>query len=123
MTPWPNYEVLYYQDVKGNIPARDFLWSLPEKVRAKIYKQIQLLEENGPNLPRPYADVLRNKIRELRVGFGSDEYRLLYFFYGKMAVFTHGFIKKTDRVPDEEIQKAIKLMDDFLVRVRGGGNG
>ena len=120
MTPWPNYEVLYYQDVKGNMPARDFLWDLPEKVQVKVYKRIQLLEENGPNLPRPYADVLREKIRELRVGFGSDHYRFLYFFHGKMVVLTHGFVKKTDRVPEEEIEKAVKIKNDFLIRTEGG---
>ena len=120
MTPWPNYEVVFYQDVKGNAPAKDFLENLPEKIEGKFLRWIQLLEEQGPNLPRPFADVLRNKIRELRVKFGSDQYRLLYFFHGKMAVLTHGFIKKTDRVPDEEIEKAIKLMNDFLRRCERG---
>ena len=121
MTPWPNYEVIYFHDARGNRPARDFLRSLPEKVQVKVYKWIQLLEENGPNLPRPYADVLRDKIRELRVGFGSDHFRFLYFFHGKMAVLTHGFVKKTERVPDEEIEKAIKIRNDFLIRTEGGG--
>ena len=41
-------------------------------------------------------------------------------YEGKMVVLTYGFIKKTDRVPDEEIEKAIKLMNDFLDRCEGG---
>jgi len=102
------------------MPARDFLWCLPEKVQTKVYKWIQLLEENGPELPRPYADVLRDKIRELRIGFGSNQYRFLYFFQGKMAVLTHGFMKKTNAVPDEEIEKAVKIRNDFLMRTEGG---
>jgi len=118
MTPRPRYKVVYYRDVRGNIPARNFLWDLPGKVREKIYKWIQLLEENGPDLPRPYADVLRGKIRELRLKFGSNQYRFLYFFHGKTVVFTHAFVKKTDRVPDEEIEKAVRLMNDFLIRTK-----
>ncbi len=120
MTPWPTYEVYYYEDPKHRCPAEDFLDSLPVKIRAKAGKWIQLLEEEGPNLPRPYADVLRDKIRELRLKFGSGQYRFLYFFHGKIIVLTHGFIKKTDRVPEEEIERAIRLMNDFLIRYGKG---
>ena len=120
MTPWPNYEVVYYQDAKGNHPAKDFLEHLPEKVQGKFLKWILLLEEKGPYLTRPYADILRDKIRELRVGFGSDQYRFLYFFHGKVAVLTHGFVKKTDQVPDEEIERAVRRMNDFLIRIERG---
>ena len=120
MTPWPNYEVVYYRDRRGKCPTKEFLDLLPEKVRAKFFKWIQLLEEKGPHLPRPYADVLRAKIRELRLKFGSEQYRFLYFFHGKIAVLTHGFLKKMDEVPEEEIERAIRCMNDFLIRSKGG---
>lgn len=74
----------------------------------------------GPNLPRPYADIVRGKIRELRVSFGSNEYRFLYFFFGKRIIITHGFLKKTDRVPEGEIERAERIMQDFLERNKGG---
>jgi hypothetical protein len=66
MTTHAQYEVFFYVNRGGNCPADEFLDGLPVKVRAKISKWIALLEENGPDLPRPYADTLRNKIRELR---------------------------------------------------------
>ena len=97
-----------------------FLDTLPVKVRAKIAKWIELLEEEGPELPRPYADVLRDKIRELRVKFGPAQYRLLYFFAGKKVVITNGFIKRTDQVPKAEIEKALNAMGDFGRRVEKG---
>jgi len=78
------------------------------------------LEEEGPNLPRPYADVFREKIRELRLKFGSSQYRLLYFFYGKTVILTYGFVKKTDQVPYEEIERAIRMRNDFLIGSEGG---
>lgn len=120
MTPWSYYQVVYYRDARGNCPVKDFLEELPTKVQAKLFKWIQLLEEEGPNLPRPYADVLREKIRELRLKFGSNQYRLLYFFHGKMVVLTHGFLKKTDQVPNEEIERAVRMRNDFLIRSEGG---
>jgi len=114
------YVVLFYETAAGRQPTREFLNSLPVKVRAKISKWVVKLEECGPNLPRPYADIVQGKIRELRIIFASTQYRLLYFFYGKYIIITHGFIKKTDNVPDNELMKAEYMMRDFELRAREG---
>ena len=36
-----------------------------------------------------------------------------------MIVMTHGFVKKTDRVPEGEIERAIRFMNDFQERLKG----
>lgn len=110
------YEVLFYEDARGRCPADEFLDVLQPKIRGKVEKWIEKLEKHGPDLPRPYADIVKGKIRELRVGFGSNSYRFLYFFLGKNIVITHGFSKKTDRVPQGEIERAERFMQDFLAR-------
>jgi phage-related protein len=113
------YEVEFYKDEKERCPTTEFLNGLPTKIRAKVAKWIDLLKREGPNLPRPYADIVRGKIRELRVIFGSNAYRFLYFFFGKRIIVTHGFLKKTDEIPEEEIEKAERYMKDFL-QTKGG---
>ena len=111
------YKVIYYENKRGESPAEEFICSFPIKVRAKILKWLELLEENGPNLPRPYADILRDKIRELRISHGALEIRLLYFFWrDKIIVVTSGLLKKTRNVPESEIEKAITYMNDFIKR-------
>ena len=43
--------------------------------------------------------------------------RTLYFFsYKDYIILTHTFIKRTEKVPISEIQKAIKIRTDFLNR-------
>ena len=74
------YEILFYVKFTGECPVDRFLDSLPVKVRAKLEKWMQLLEECGPDLPRPYADTVREKIRELRVVFGSNQCALWKIF-------------------------------------------
>ena len=106
------YEVVFHERSSGQCPIDEFLDDLPLKVRAKLMKWIELLESEGPDFPRPYADVIRGKIRELRVQFGSNQYRCLYFFDGKQIVMTHGFIKKTERVPERDIEYAENLMKE-----------
>ena len=114
------YRIIFYTSIQGDCPAKEFLNSLPIKVRAKISQWMVKLEEYGPNLPRPYADIIQGKIRELRVVFASTQYRLLYFFYGKCAIITHGFIKKTDEVGKNEIERACRFMYDFEERAKRG---
>lgn len=114
------YEVLFYEDIRGDCPIDEFLDSLQPKVRAKVEKWMEKLEEHGPDLPRPYADIVKGKIRELRVVFSSNRCRFLYFFFGKKIVITHGFEKKTNKVPVNEIERAERFMQDFLNRYQGG---
>jgi phage-related protein len=53
------------------------------------------LEEQGPNLKRPYADIVRGKIRELRIQYSSNQFRLLYFFQMfDQIVLVHALSKK-----------------------------
>ena len=108
------YEVEFYVDERDRCPSREFLNETQVKVRAKITKWLEMLEREGPDLPRPYADIIKGKIRELRIGFGTNEYRFLYFFCGKRIIITHGFIKKTDKVPVEDIEMADRIMKDFI---------
>ncbi len=112
------YEVLYYKNSKGAEPAREFIDGLQSNVRAKVRVWLDELAKHGPDLPRPYADKVRGKIRELRIRFGSNSYRVMYFFYGKHIIMTHGFMKKTNKVPNQEINTAECLMHDFLRRYK-----
>lgn len=114
------YEVLFYEAADGGCPVQEFLDDLLPKVRGKVAKWLELLEQEGPNLPRPYADVIRGKIRELRVSFGGLHYRFLYFFHGKRIIMTHGVMKKTSAIPEGEISHAERLMADFYQRLGGG---
>ena len=41
----------------------------------------------------------------------------MYFFYdGKKAVLTHGFIKKTQKTPKKEIDRAIRYKEEYFSR-------
>lgn len=103
------YQVKFYNTKKGECPVQEFLDSLTEKERVKSVKLIMVLSEEGPNLKRPYSDFLRDSIHELRVQFSKNDFRILYFFYERdNIIMTHGFTKKSDKVPNSEIDKALK---------------
>lgn len=59
--------------------------------------------------------MLRDGIYELRVVHTGQQYRILYFFHQRKAVvLTHSFQKKTQMVPDRDIDLALKRRIDFL---------
>ncbi len=111
------YDVLLYEKPNGDCPVQDFLDSLDNKMAAKMYGMIELLEENGPALRMPYSEHLQDGIFELRAKFSSNITRVLYFFYvDKKIILTNGFVKKTQKTPKNELLTALKYKQDFLDR-------
>jgi len=111
------FDVKFYDLSDGSKPARDFVLGLPPKMRTKVFRVIDMLETNGTDLREPYSKYLNDGIFELRAQVGSDISRVLYFFMvGKKAILTHGFVKKTQKTPPSEIDRAKKYRDEFLSR-------
>ena len=111
------FEVEFYETTDGDKPAKDFLISLDNKMRAKMASMISLLQENGYNLREPYSKHLSEGIFELRAKVGYDITRVMYFFYiDRRVILTNGFVKKTKKTPLKELEKAKKYRQDYLRR-------
>lgn len=101
-----SFEVFYYVDEKGKAPVRDYLYALPENERGKVYAFLKYLSECGYQMRRPFADALGGKtsLYELRPG----RHRVLYFFYMReKIILLHAFMKKTDAIPERDIETAM----------------
>jgi len=112
-----NYQVLFFEKENGDVPAEDFINSLDLKMSAKAYRLIAMISENGPDLREPYSKHLGEGIFELRIQIGSDVSRIFYFFMvGRRVVLTNGFVKKTQKTPQSEIDKAKAYRKEYLER-------
>lgn len=110
----PRTEVRLYQARDGKVPLLDWLDKLPETVRCKCLQKIEMLAREGHELRRPHADFLKRGIYELRVKRGKVNYRILYFFHGQeVVVISHGTTKEK-RVPQRDIDLAIRRKDEYL---------
>jgi len=111
------FDVTFYDKADGTKPAKDFLLELPQKMRVKLHYVIDMLETRGSSLREPYSKHLNDGIFELRAQVGSDISRVLYFFMvGQKVVLTHGFIKKTQKTPPSEIDRAKQYRNEYLSR-------
>ena len=77
--------VVFYKDREGKVPVLEWLDSLPVKIQDKCVVKIERLRELGHELRRPEADLLKDGIYELRVGREGMNYRMLYFYHGRVA--------------------------------------
>ena len=109
----PQTKVVFYQEKDGTVPLLDWFDDIPAKAQLKCLAKIERLKQEGHELRRPEADLLRDKIYELRSSFQGVHYRILYFFHGNVAaVVSHGIVKE-DRVPPVEIARAIERRKQF----------
>lgn len=118
-----NWIVEFYETENGEKPGLDFINTLEVKLRAKVFRDLGLLENKGNELRLPYSEHLDDGIFELRTIQGNNIVRNLYFFIvGKKIIITHGFRKKTKKTPPAEIQKAKNYREDYFKRnpVSGG---
>lgn len=115
------FELEFYMKENGKVPVQDFLYSLNPKLRAKAFNDIELLRKLGSELREPYVKPIKGKnnkgLYELRIKFSSDIARIFYFtYYNNKFLLLHGFIKKTTKTPENEINKARKYMEDYKRR-------
>jgi phage-related protein len=105
------YKVILMEKVE------EFIHGLIPKLEAKALRAIQLLRECGYELREPHAKTLKNAegLKELRAQAGNDICRLFFFhFKGVVYVITSGYVKKQQKTDKREINRALRLMHEFL---------
>ena len=102
--------IIFYKDY-----FEEFFVKQREKVKAKIIWTLELIEELE-RIPETYLKHIENTdgLFEIRVQQGSDIFRIFCFFdEGQLIILTNGFQKKTQKTPKKEIEKALKIKNEY----------
>lgn len=111
------FEIEFYEKSDGTYPAEEFILSQDLKMQAKLFRLLELLELKGNDLRESYSKFLSDGIYELRAVQGNNITRVLYFFVvGQKIILTNGFVKKTQKTPESEIDLAKKYRKDYESR-------
>ena len=111
-------EIRFYQTWSGREPAVDFIRSLSPRQQKKVAWTLERIEQDE-RVSAKYLKKLSgtNGIWEVRVHVAGDAFRLLGFFDGpRLVVLVSGFAKKTEEVPQGEIETAHQRRQDYLRR-------
>lgn len=116
------YNIEFYETSDGHSEIRDFLESLRLKAGSvkdarvqygQAVRQIQLLQNNGTDLPNEIVRHIEGKLWELRPGNN----RIFFFYYDKGTfVLLHQYRKKSQKTPIKEIIRARTEINDYVKR-------
>jgi len=110
----PITPVVFFKEKDGAVPFMTWFEGLPAHAKDQCLARLTLLREMGHELRRPAAENLGGGIYELRSKSRNVNYRVLYFFHGKLAaVISHGIQKQQEKVPTKEIALARARMAMF----------
>ncbi len=93
----------------------NFIKQQPEKVQNKIFKIIEILEILE-FIPAQYLKSIKGTkgLYEVRIRLGNNIWRVFCFFDNDcLVILLNGFIKKSQRTPKREIEKAERLMKQY----------
>ena len=114
------HAIYFYKDKQGNQPVLDYMRELArhdsKDSRIKLNKlndYIELLSQHGTRAGQPYIKHLDAEIWELR----PLRDRILFVaWWDGSFVLLHHFVKKTQKTPRREIEKAKRELQDLKER-------
>jgi phage-related protein len=111
--PTPNrLDAVFFRTRIGNEPVREWLKGLTKEQRKAIGEDIAYVQFKWP-IGKPRVDHLRGAIWEVRSSLRNRIARTLFAVAGGQMVLLHGFIKKTQRTPNDDIELAEKRFKEW----------
>lgn len=107
----------FYSNSKG-CPVETFLNTIrDEKQKVKVLENIYKLSTEGPEVKYSLSEYVADGIYELRTKQQSNIDRIFYFFvFGNKIILTNGYVKKSQKMEQNEFEKAKKYRDEYLRR-------
>jgi phage-related protein len=105
--------VVFYKTTTGNEPVREWLKSLPREERKTIGADILAVQYAWP-VGKPLVDNLGDGLWEIRARLPNRIARVLFAVIDEEIVLLHGFIKKQQKTPQNELKLAQKRKRQYM---------
>lgn len=98
----------------------DFINSVSSGAKKKIFYAIDMLK-TGQRVSSKFVKYMRDGLFELRAEYEGNIYRVFFVFdNGDIVILFNGFQKKSQKTPKGEIEKALKLKEEYYEQKRIG---
>jgi phage-related protein len=108
----PPLVVVFFRTDTAREPVREWLKGLKREERRIIGEDIKTVQYGWP-LGMPLIRKLEPGLWEVRSHFRQGIARVLFTVSGQVMVLLHGFIKKSQRTPREELELARRRLADL----------
>jgi phage-related protein len=113
-------EVVYYRDLRGAHPVMEYIESVHRSggrsVIGMFTRIVDLLTEQGPAIPMPYARLIDRRSRLYEARFG--DHRAAYAEHDGHIVLLHAWRKRTQKLDEREAERARARLADWRARER-----
>ena len=100
--------IIYFGDY-----FKEFVKSLDDNVREKIDYVLDMLKKLKKVNPK-FVNHIRDGLFELRVEWEGNIYRVFFVFdSGNIVVLFNGFKKKSQKTPIREVNKALRIKNEY----------
>ena len=92
---------------------KEFFENLDAGTQDKILYVLMLLQTQD-RIPLKFMRLIEEGLYELRIEYQSNIYRIFFCFdEGRIVILFNGFQKKTQKTPKSEIEKALKIKEEY----------
>ncbi len=114
MTNSPSFQVKFYKTDAGNEPVREWLLALSQEEKKTIGEDIKTVQFGWP-IGMPVSRKVSKDLWEVRSSLKNKISRVIFTVEESIIVLLHGFIKKTQKLP----QKDLDIAKNRLANLRG----
>jgi len=100
-------QAVFFQSETGAEPVRDWLKALDKEDRSRIGMDIKTVEFGWP-IGMPTCKPMKNGLFEVRTNLGNRIARVLFCINDGHMVLLHGFIKKTQKTPQTDLDLTLE---------------
>ena len=113
MSNEPILAVNFFRTLSNHEPVREWLKSLPQADCKAIGEDIKTVQYGWP-LGMPLVEKIENGLWELRTnGLSSGIARTFFTIIDQRIILLHGFIKKSQKIPQNELELARKRLSQL----------
>ena len=105
-------QVTFYITLTGREPVREWLRSLHKNEKKKIGEDVKTVQFGWP-IGMPVVEKLDRDLWEVRTKLRDKISRLIFTVYENQIVLLHGFIKKSQKIPAEDLELAQRRMNEI----------
>lgn len=108
----PVLKVKFYKTRGGNEPVREWIKGLPKEDRKVIGEDLKTAQFGWP-IGMPLIRKVEPRLWEVRSRTGSGIARVIFTVSRALMVLLHGFIKKSQKTPQSDLDTARKRLSDL----------
>jgi phage-related protein len=103
------FDLRFYQETSGKEPVLEWINDFNEKDLKTIGLDIKEIQYSWP-WKMPLVKPLGNGLMEMRTKLKDKQIRIFFTLHKGEIILLHGFIKKTQKTPKNELEIALKRM-------------